>query len=97
MNCAVVGVFAEEENCWHPRAFVTLTEELTRDTDTVRDEILEFAKTNLSDEKQLRGGLYIVQKLPQNSNGKIQRHILRQADSLKNGFNQIGCNIISFL
>jgi 4-coumarate--CoA ligase len=89
-DCAVVGIYVEAENTWHPRAFVSLTKENTRDTNEVHKEILDIAKTKLPDEKQLRGGLRILKQLPRNATGKIQRRILRQSNELEQWL-QLNC------
>jgi acyl-coenzyme A synthetase/AMP-(fatty) acid ligase len=76
-DCAAIGVYEEEESAWLPTAFVMLTEHKGNDED-IRSEILKIAETELSDEKQLRGGLYIVDEFPRTSTGKIIRRALRQ-------------------
>lgn len=50
----------------------------TSDIEKVRTEILEIAQAKLTDAQQLRGGLYVIEKLPINSTGKTDRIALRQ-------------------
>jgi 4-coumarate--CoA ligase len=41
------------------------------------EDIRAMVKQRLEDPKQLRGKVYFVEKLPRNSQGKIQRGLLR--------------------
>lgn len=41
-------------------------------------EISEAIKSNYSDAKQLRGGVYFVKTLPRTSSGKVQRNLVQK-------------------
>lgn len=73
---AVVGWFSEEESSYLVRAFVVLKKH-DQDVEKVKKEILEITKSELSDLKQIRGGLYVLDELPRNNTGKINRNALR--------------------
>jgi 4-coumarate--CoA ligase len=77
IDCAVVGCFSEKENLWLITAFVTLKKH-SQEVEEVKKEILEITKAQLSDLKQIRGGLYVLEDLPKNNTGKIDRRALRQ-------------------
>lgn len=79
VGSAVIGYHSEEENTRLVRAFVTLKKH-DQDVEQVKQEIMEIVKTQLSDFKQLRGGLYILKGLPRNNTGKVNRRALRQYD-----------------
>lgn len=80
IDCAAVGFYSEELSYSLPRAFVMLTTDTEHDYEQVKKEILEITEKQLSDEKQLRGGLYILKELPRNSAGKVFRRELRNVD-----------------
>ena len=75
IDCAVVGAYNEDEETWLPRAFV-MASKVDLDAENLKSKILDSLKENLADEKQLRGGLYVVEELPRNSTGKINRRAL---------------------
>lgn len=80
VTCAVIGHHSEEENEWLIRAFVTLKKQDDLDIEQVKQEIIDITKIQLPDLKQLRGGLYVLQDLPKNNTGKINRQSLRLYD-----------------
>lgn len=80
IDCAAVGFYSEELSYSLPRAFVMLTTDTEHDYEQVKKEILEITEKQLTDEKQLRGGLYILKELPRNSAGKVNRRDLRDVD-----------------
>lgn len=77
VGAAVVGSLSEEEGEYLIRAFVVLKQH-NRDIEQVKQEILDTTKSQLSDIKQIRGGLYVLDDLPKNNTGKINRVVLRQ-------------------
>jgi acyl-coenzyme A synthetase/AMP-(fatty) acid ligase len=80
VDCAAVAYFCETEKAWLPRAFAMLTDHSDLDLDSVRKEVLEIVETKLPDEKQLRGGLFLVKDLPRTATGKINRRDLLKYD-----------------
>lgn len=84
VGAAVVGALSEEEGVYLIRAFVVLKKH-NRHIEQVKQEILDITKSQLSDLKQIRGGLYVLDDLPRNNTGKINRRVLRQynVDDLK--------------
>lgn len=80
VDCAAVATFDEVEKAWLPRAFAMLTDDSSIDIETVKQDVLKAIKENLSDEKQLRGGLFIIKELPRNATGKINRRDLLKYD-----------------
>lgn len=77
ISCAVIGHHSEEQNEWLIRGFVTLKEN-DENIDQVKQEIINITKEQLPDIKQLRGGLFILDEMPKNNTGKINRRALRQ-------------------
>ncbi len=51
---------------------------LHEDPGRLRDQIVEFVATHMSDIYRLRGGLVFVDKIPRNSVGKLLRREMRQ-------------------
>ncbi|KAG2237940.1 hypothetical protein INT48_002501 [Thamnidium elegans] len=77
VGAAVVGALSEEEGVYLIRAFVVLKKS-DQDIEQSKQEIIDITKAQLSDLKQLRGGLYVLDDLPRNNTGKINRRALRQ-------------------
>ncbi|KAI8097987.1 uncharacterized protein B0P05DRAFT_522865 [Gilbertella persicaria] len=74
-DCAAVGIYSKSLGVWLPTAFVKFTN-LT-DHAQIKNELLGLIEAKLPDEMQLRGGLYIVENIPRNPTGKIERQVLR--------------------
>ncbi|GAA5816004.1 hypothetical protein MFLAVUS_009525 [Mucor flavus] len=77
VGAAVVGALSEEEGVYLIRAFVVLKKH-DRHMEQVKQEIIDITKSQLPDFKQIRGGLYVLDDLPKNNTGKINRLVLRQ-------------------
>ncbi|GAA5800122.1 hypothetical protein HPULCUR_005545 [Helicostylum pulchrum] len=77
VECSAVGIFSKEEGCWIARVFVSLLKD-TQDIEQVKREILEIGKTQLLEHQQINGGLYVIDTLPKNTSGKIDRLALRK-------------------
>jgi acyl-coenzyme A synthetase/AMP-(fatty) acid ligase len=75
VGSAVAGHYSEEEITYLVRAFVTLGKH-DQDEDEIKKEIIDITKHQLTDEKQLRGGLCILKEFPRNNTGKIDRRAL---------------------
>ncbi|EPB88333.1 hypothetical protein HMPREF1544_04799 [Mucor circinelloides 1006PhL] len=76
-DCAAIGVYYPELVTELPRAYVHLVDG-EKYTEEVERELQEYADSRLSDEKRLRGGVFIVDSFPRTASGKIQRRVLRQ-------------------
>lgn len=76
-DCAAIGVYYSELVTELPRAYVNLVDG-EQYSKKVERELREYADSRLSNEKQLRGGLFIVDSFPRTASGKIQRRLLRQ-------------------
>lgn len=76
-DCAVIGVYYPDLVTELPRAYVLLANN-EKHSEAVAEEIKEYVNSRLPDQKQLRGGLFIVDSFPRTPIGKIKRRILRQ-------------------
>jgi acyl-coenzyme A synthetase/AMP-(fatty) acid ligase len=76
VDCAVIGVYSSEFATELPRAYVQLVEGEAEKKDMKR-ELLEYAHSQLSDAKHLRGGIVFIDSFPRTPSGKIQRRFLR--------------------
>ena len=74
LDAAVVGVWSRESETEVPRAYVVpkAGEKLTE------EEVKRYVKMNLSQHKQLRGGVVFVESIPKSASGKILRKELRE-------------------
>lgn len=81
IDCAAVGLYSEKESCWLPTGFVMVTNTIV-DLRKTKDEILEII-SQLADEKQLRGGLFMIKDLPRTSTGKVDRRLLCQHTTIQ--------------
>lgn len=62
-----------------PRAYVVLTGDST--TRPSKEEVYSFVQARLASYKSLDGGIFFVEQIPRNANGKIQRGKLSSMDS----------------
>ncbi|KAG2237941.1 hypothetical protein INT48_002502 [Thamnidium elegans] len=77
VECSAVGIFNKYDSSWEARVFVSLLKD-TKDIEQVKREILEIGKTKLLEHQQISGGLYVMDSLPKNTSGKVDRLALRQ-------------------
>lgn len=75
MDCAVIGVFSEEDATELPRAYVVLKDK--GEEQRVCNEIEEFVNSKVANHKKLRGGVQVIDVIPKSAAGKILRRILR--------------------
>ncbi|GAA5838857.1 hypothetical protein JCM11251_003720 [Rhodosporidiobolus azoricus] len=76
LDCAVIGVYKEDEATEYPRAYVVLTEEGKKQADPVT-AIHSWTKEKVAHYKQLKGGIKVVDAIPKSPSGKILRRVLR--------------------
>ncbi|GAA5912708.1 acyl--CoA ligase [Sporobolomyces salmoneus] len=74
-DCAVIGVYSEEQATHLPRAYIVPSPEA--DKNTVADEAAKWVASKLAYYKQLRGGVFILDAIPKLPSGKILRKDLR--------------------
>lgn len=72
MDACVIGIPCERSGEL-PRAYVVRKP----DTNLTESEVEEFIKEQLSDHKQLRGGVVFVDQLPKSASGKLLRRVLK--------------------
>ncbi|KAG1175318.1 hypothetical protein G6F70_002505 [Rhizopus microsporus] len=75
MECAVVGVYSEQEAVELPRAYVILAEQEQNKENALKD-ILDYVHSQVHDSRKLRGGIYQLTSFPRTPSGKIKRREL---------------------
>jgi acyl-CoA synthetase (AMP-forming)/AMP-acid ligase II len=78
-ECVVIGVFQKKLSREYPRAYVTLVDEYDdKETETIANDIMEYANKQLSELKQIRCGVVIKKSFDRTSTGKVNYAILKQ-------------------
>ncbi|XP_077297225.1 luciferin 4-monooxygenase-like isoform X2 [Arctopsyche grandis] len=80
MVAGVVGV-PHPEDGEHPMAFV----QLAQGAEVSAQQIKDYVKNNMSDSKQLRGGVVFLDKIPTTYSGKIDRKCLKAMKTMYRG------------
>ncbi|GAA5989659.1 hypothetical protein JCM10908_000577 [Rhodotorula pacifica] len=75
-DCAVIGVWNEEQATEYPRAYVVLTDAGKAERDAPA-AINKWMEKKVAHYKQLRGGIKLVDSVPKSPSGKLLRRILR--------------------
>lgn len=76
-DCAVIGVWVEEQATELPRAYVVVSVEGKKQGDPAK-AIREWVDGKVSNHKKLRGGVRLVESVPKSPSGKL----LRRSESL---------------
>ena len=74
-DAGVIGVPDGSGNAL-PRAYVTLKSHAN--ASAIAEDLERFLNARVSAYKRLRGGVVVVDEIPRNHNGKIQRDVLKQ-------------------
>jgi 4-coumarate--CoA ligase len=76
---AVCGVWSEENSTELARAYVVLKQPTSHSNDQIAhaESISTFLASQVSNYKQLKGGVVFIDALPKNSTGKVLRRVLR--------------------
>lgn len=75
-DAAVIGLWNAQQETELPRGFV-VQKQLEGERPLTEQEVLDFAKQNLAEYKQLRGGVQFMEEIPKSASGKILRKDLR--------------------
>ena len=82
-ECAVKGVLLDDGISERPRAYVVLKCAAVQTTSSesiapssTSQDIYDFAKKRLASYKALDGGVFIVDSIPRNAMGKVQKFLL---------------------
>lgn len=75
---AVIGVYSDSEATELPRAYVQIRPSGGTSGQNLAPYIQQWVKGKVSNAKQLRGGVKIIDKVPMNPSGKILRKELRK-------------------
>ena len=76
-DCAVIGIYFEEQATEYPLAYVVLKQNEIQ-SDELKEEIKNFVSQRVAPHKKLRGGVYFIDKIPKSAAGKILRRFLRE-------------------
>jgi acyl-coenzyme A synthetase/AMP-(fatty) acid ligase len=77
--CAVIGILDKKLFREYSKAFVTLVDEYDdKETETIANDILEFANKQLCEFKQIRYGVVIKKSFDRTSTGKINYTLLKE-------------------
>lgn len=74
---AVVGIYSTDQATELPRAYIQLRPGATHKSG-LETEIQQWVKGKVSNAKQLRGGVKVIERVPMNPSGKILRKELRK-------------------
>ncbi|BGP50499.1 hypothetical protein JCM10450v2_006418 [Rhodotorula kratochvilovae] len=75
-DCAVIGVWSEDQATELPRAYIVPNPEHAKSA-TLQKDVAAFVATKLAPHKRLRGGVVILDVIPKSPSGKILRKDLR--------------------
>ncbi|BGP55422.1 hypothetical protein JCM8202_003750 [Rhodotorula sphaerocarpa] len=75
-DCAVIGIWNEDQATEYPRAYVVLTDAGKAERDAPA-AINKWMEKKVAHYKQLRGGIKLVSSVPKSPSGKLLRRVLR--------------------
>ncbi|KAI9283987.1 hypothetical protein BC943DRAFT_353418 [Umbelopsis sp. AD052] len=75
-DCAIIGVYDEQQATELPRAYIKVTEGIPQNEATVK-ELIRFVDSSVANHKKLRGGVRFLDVIPKSAAGKILRKELR--------------------
>ncbi|BGP39960.1 hypothetical protein JCM10449v2_003918 [Rhodotorula kratochvilovae] len=75
-DCAVIGVWNDQQQTEFPRAYVVLSAQGKSESDP-SSSIQRWMSTKVANYKQLKGGIKLVDSVPKSPSGKLLRRILR--------------------
>ncbi|GAA5896926.1 hypothetical protein JCM8208_006114 [Rhodotorula glutinis] len=76
-DCAVIGVWNDDQQTEYPRAYVVLSSKGKSESDPSAT-IQAWMKNKVAHYKQLKGGIKLVDSVPKSPSGKLLRRILRE-------------------
>jgi 4-coumarate--CoA ligase len=79
-DAAVIGIYSEQDATELPVAYVVLQNPLPTDDDhhKLKKQIQDYVAEKINPHGKLRGGVFIIDKIPKSASGKILRRILRE-------------------
>ncbi|BGP02219.1 phenylacetyl-CoA ligase [Rhodotorula toruloides] len=77
-DCAVIGIYSEEQATELPRAYIVPAPEHAK-SPTLTKDVAKWVEEKLAPHKKLRGGVVVVDVIPKSPSGKILRKDLRTA------------------
>ncbi|GAA5899469.1 hypothetical protein JCM6882_009126 [Rhodosporidiobolus microsporus] len=75
-DCAVIGVYSDDDATEYPRGYVVLSAEGKKQRNAVA-AIHAWTKGKVAHYKQLKGGIKLLDVIPKSPSGKILRRVLR--------------------
>ncbi|GAA5868557.1 hypothetical protein JCM1840_005488 [Sporobolomyces johnsonii] len=75
-DCAVIGVWSEEQATELPRAYI-VPEAKHAKSETLCKDVAKWVEAKLAPHKRLRGGVILLEAIPKSASGKILRKDLR--------------------
>ncbi|PVU99903.1 hypothetical protein BB559_000303 [Furculomyces boomerangus] len=86
-ECAVIGVYNEEQATEVPKAYISLKPQYRNFTEEEKkekaNEIIEWLSAQVAPHKRLRGGITFVEEIPKTLSGKILRRNVRDIENAK--------------
>ena len=76
-DAGVIGIFDKEKQTELPQAWVVKRQQADTGEPVTEQEVMDFVKENVSNYKQLRGGVVFVDEIPKSASGKILRKELK--------------------
>ncbi|CAO1622123.1 unnamed protein product [Sympodiomycopsis kandeliae] len=81
---AVIGVYSEKQATEFPRAYIQLRSK----QQGIEEEVTKWFNSQVSNFKQLRGGVKVIDQVPMNPSGKILRKEVRKLVELEQNDNE---------
>ncbi|BGP57163.1 hypothetical protein JCM8202_005399 [Rhodotorula sphaerocarpa] len=75
-DCAVIGVWSEEQATELPRAYIVPNPQHAK-SPTLKQDVAKYIEQKLAHHKRLRGGVFVLEAIPKSPSGKILRKDLR--------------------
>ncbi|CAJ0751326.1 23137_t:CDS:2 [Entrophospora sp. SA101] len=77
-DAGVVGIYSEQDATELPVAYVELVNPAASDHQQIKKSIQDYVAEKVAHHMRLRGGVYIIDKIPKSASGKILRKDLRE-------------------
>nr|CAG8601365.1 12292_t:CDS:10 [Entrophospora candida] len=77
-DAGVVGIYSEQDATELPVAYVELANPAASDHQQIKKSIQDYVAEKVAHHMRLRGGVYIIDKIPKSASGKILRKDLRE-------------------
>ncbi|OMJ20249.1 4-coumarate-CoA ligase 1 [Smittium culicis] len=96
-DCAVIGIYIEDQATEIPKAFVTLTSANSslsgQEKKAKTAAIISWLNSKVAPHKKLRGGMEILDTIPKSTAGKILKNVLKSNEKAKRELSNLKPNL----